>query len=758
MNKRRFQILLVVLILVMPFTFLGEELGNALIGIMGLVYILINRRQLKVNKVYLAFSLGLVLVAVASLYHFYSLSQSLSGLVIYADGLILYLCFSSFTQESNEKEHIRLGESLGKRTATNKVGEQIRNKSLKEHIIKEENLEGIYKWSTRIAAVVFFLTVFYEGVILKMRAFGTVGYANSFALILLVLIYMNEMCGEDSSYWLKLYSFLICIFYTGSRNSFAFLAVFVAIKVLEEFKKKKAFHSLFAVISAWLSYVLLDMTGAGFILILPVVVFALYKLYKAISKGGKNILIALLILIAVIFSFTTKTNTSERIKNASVNSGVLQERFIYYEDALNHIKKQPLGSGINSFQFLEYYDATAFYDVKYIHDSLLQVSYDLGIQGLVLFLALFAYGFYSILKGNSKNKKYILALYLTIYLHSLLDFDFAYATITSIVSMLVAFYGAGNQGTVNNNVKLAQSKAGTVNNNSKSPQSEEGTVNNYSPNSGTNSRGNGSMVRSNQGTVNNNVKLAQSKAGTVNNNSKSPQSKDGTVNNYSLNSGTNIQGHCSIVSESSEVSGMKERKARLGIGLKLIAAGVLAGFMYLTIVDVNFTVANKSLDNGNYSMAAKAMEFNEKLMPMDSEVYYTLGQSYKLEQDKQGDNQSGKEAEIKNKDALVKAEKCNAYDTRVIWNLAYLYEDLKMEKESQQYKDKLLVGEKYYYPTYQQYYNYLVSKNDSDSKKKIDYLKQEYEKNYNNINPKAKYLKNQMCKNFDDMLKLQFKY
>jgi tetratricopeptide (TPR) repeat protein len=73
----------------------------------------------------------------------------------------------------------------------------------------------------------------------------------------------------------------------------------------------------------------------------------------------------------------------------------------------------------------------------------------MGWLGLIFFIVLFLVGIIVIIKGNHKKKIYYLALYISIYLHSLLDFDFAYLfTFLALVS-IVAF--AGN---INHEVKL----------------------------------------------------------------------------------------------------------------------------------------------------------------------------------------------------------------------------------------------------------------------------------------------------------------
>lgn len=127
----------------------------------------------------------------------------------------------------------------------------------------------------------------------------------------------------------------------------------------------------------------------------------------------------------------------ERIKDISLTSGTLQERLIYFEDAIAAIKSNPFGYGINMFKYKSYDTASAFYDVKYIHNSILQVTYDNGIIVGVLFIVLIVYSFVNILKNKHKNTLLFTSLYISIIAHSLMDFDFSFSTFSILFLFII---------------------------------------------------------------------------------------------------------------------------------------------------------------------------------------------------------------------------------------------------------------------------------------------------------------------------------
>ena len=85
------------------------------------------------------------------------------------------------------------------------------------------------------------------------------------------------------------------------------------------------------------------------------------------------------------------SNLYTRITSISFYSEELQERLIIIDDSWKSLITKPLGLGPTSFQYLQYYFQSAFYDVKYIHSSPLQVGFDLGILGMIIYSIMFCW-------------------------------------------------------------------------------------------------------------------------------------------------------------------------------------------------------------------------------------------------------------------------------------------------------------------------------------------------------------------------------
>lgn len=117
-----------------------------------------------------------------------------------------------------------------------------------------------------------------------------------------------------------------------------------------------------------------------------------------------------------------------------------------------------MGSGINSFSYTQYVDQSAFYDVRFIHNSVLQIAYDIGIIASVVFLLIVVLGAIIILKSNTTNKIYIFMIYTTIFMHSLLDFDLSFASIFILFCALVTFSSLGQPQVKVNKIKLSKHK------------------------------------------------------------------------------------------------------------------------------------------------------------------------------------------------------------------------------------------------------------------------------------------------------------
>jgi O-antigen ligase len=394
-----FEAILFILIFIIPSNLISEEFSAVLIGFLGILYLIKNKNTIKYYKeikyIYLS-QIAIVLFAFLSLLHTSVFLQSLSESFIYLDVLIYFIIALNVKEKSKVINPLVITAAL--------------------------------------SSAFFSL---YQGIHLNTRISGTLGYANSYALLLLCALFLSETL-EDSKMILFSKMFLMLgIIFTGSRNTFFYLAVYLIICLARQKRQHIFKQSISIFIFDVVLYTLFNLLGKGFLALLSPMVFIYYYIMETKTTSKKFIYCCGIIVFISLISFSMFTNTGRRLLNTSYNSGVLQERFIYYEDSINQIKNNIWGHGISTFQYRQFKEQSAFYDVKYIHNSILQIAYDLGILPMLIFLALYIYGGIKIFKAK-KNINYF-TLYIVIFLHSLLDFDLSYASILIFPCLIVAF-------------------------------------------------------------------------------------------------------------------------------------------------------------------------------------------------------------------------------------------------------------------------------------------------------------------------------
>ena len=402
--KKKLMILLAILVVLMPYKILFQDYANTLICMAAALYTAFFIKEIRGNKIY-AYSLcALTILAIVSLCFTNGLIESMEGITVYLCALIFYFIFSQYNEYRN-----CIIESF------------------------------VYAVSAGTLFYIIIQGAIYKGGILKNRIDGNIGYANTYALMLLAALYLNEVREKKDLNDIIQILLSAGILFTGSRNTLFYLIIFYLVKIFIDLKNKRGAFSGFNFFISLVVYVVIEKMGFEIIIILPVILLALNLILDYIPMKVKSYAAVSLVGLAIPAVLLFNTTFTTRIKEMSFKSSELQQRFVYFKDALHHIIKYPLGSGINTFIYRQGSDQSALYDVRYIHNSILQVGYDIGIIGMVLFVFVAMFGMMKICKSKNENKIYYLCLYVTIYLHSLLDFDFAYAFTFVILVMIVAF-------------------------------------------------------------------------------------------------------------------------------------------------------------------------------------------------------------------------------------------------------------------------------------------------------------------------------
>ena len=127
---------------------------------------------------------------------------------------------------------------------------------------------------------------------------------------------------------------------------------------------------------------------------------------------------------------TGNLNTVGRYLTTSTSSRSLQERLLYYKDAIPLILRHPFGLGYMGYSYIQPQIQTGIYQAAYVHNDFLQLALDIGIIPLVILII-------AIIKSLiSKNKELSFKLILlTIVLHMLIDFDLQFMIIFLILVM-----------------------------------------------------------------------------------------------------------------------------------------------------------------------------------------------------------------------------------------------------------------------------------------------------------------------------------
>lgn len=371
----------------------------------------------------------------------------------------------------------------------------------------------------------------------------------------------------------------------------------------------------------------------------------------------------------------------ERIKDISLTSGTLQERLIYFEDAITAMKSNLFGHGINMFKYKSYYTASAFYDVKYLHNSILQVAYDNGLIVCMLFIVLIIYSFVNILKNKHKNTLLFAGLYISIFVHSLMDFDFSFSTFSILFVFIIVL-----------NNKLSEFEQLEV------------EVQSHSQ----------SNKKSNYSLTKNKLNTKFSTNITTNTNI---DFNVGFVNSYTLNNKSNI----------------------FNIFLnRVLLICILLFSIYLTLFEGSISLGKVFATNNNYKQSNSFYSFASKIScGLDGQSYFYSAENFK----ELGDLNSSleylnKASTIYPFDPMIKWNMAYIYeelgnDSKVI---ELRNELLNIEK----YNNEL-------YSVYRQYLNKkYIETNDESYVNLLNLVDLQYKEAQKTINKRAKYIKNQI--------------
>lgn len=377
------------LVIVFPYNSTGFNFGNLIIIFISLLYLLFVKK-IKVNKNICLLSAIFFLIGVLSIFISNNSINSISGLSTYLSPLVFYFIWQNI---------------------------------LKDEIKERNKIIAQIGYIITISASMYILL---QCGIKNLRVYGNISYANTYALILLIGMYINNINKYSKYRNICEIVLLIGIFSTGSRTTLIYLAIYMIFRYFtnKDFNIK---DSILNICFSIISFILIDGYLTLAVLILPIVFIIGKTLY---SKKVDKKLIILPIVISGLFLLLSQNYIVDRLSNINLKQGTLQERFIIFEDTANLIIDKPLGYGINTFENKILTNQSAYYGVKYPHNSILQIGFEVGILGIICFILLFISCLVYMIKNNKFKEGEL--IFIISFLHSLLDFDFSFVLMIAL--------------------------------------------------------------------------------------------------------------------------------------------------------------------------------------------------------------------------------------------------------------------------------------------------------------------------------------
>jgi O-antigen ligase len=389
-------IMLVLVVVGIPYVKLFQDYANTIILMLALIYIVFFVKRFNFEKVTFCCLIGILIFAIFHVFDNNSFMESIQNLSIYGTAAVFYIIFMDARDQ-------------------------------------QEFLLKVVVYAVTFNAIYYSVVqggLFNGGVQEFQRIDGNLGYPNAYAVVLLAALYFNRLRKEEWTTYI-VYVVLGCsIFYTGSRAMLIFLAVFMLFTVIYNYRNLKP---ILSVGIGFLIYILLIKAKVAVIAFVPFIFGAVGLAVYKVKTKYINIFTLVFLAFCAVAVFAIDTPILDRLRIASGDNQSMQNRLFMWKDTLAYAKQHIWGSGLGIFRYRHGLFQTVFYDTRYAHQSVLQLVLDIGLVPAILFTMFFISTVFSIYKTNKDKSKWVYVLcFSSIFLHSLMDFEFAY----SIVVML----------------------------------------------------------------------------------------------------------------------------------------------------------------------------------------------------------------------------------------------------------------------------------------------------------------------------------
>lgn len=205
-------------------------------------------------------------------------------------------------------------------------------------------------------------------------------------------------------------------------------ALFMSIGLFQSLKYYQTTHKMSHFVLCLFFVICLLATGSRFTFVLTAVALVVYVLTQLPLKykllGSAFACISLLIIAL----------SGSRVLQLSLTEPTLIERVITYQDAFKVLLENPFGIGLGNWQFMQFEFQSAPYQVRYVHNALLNLGLDLGVLGLMVVMILLYRVWKS--KGHAYEKSLLLFVCLQSQFEVSLQFGFTLIYIGSLLAAL----------------------------------------------------------------------------------------------------------------------------------------------------------------------------------------------------------------------------------------------------------------------------------------------------------------------------------
>lgn len=220
--------------------------------------------------------------------------------------------------------------------------------------------------------------------------------------------------------------------YANMTAVYCGIGVILSYIFIEKFEKFKRLHTYCLIINLFGMILTFSRFGIAFFVISLLITLSIKYRYMLLACVVGFIVTA----AGVGYMFISG---NERLLLGST----LVSRLIYWQDGFMLFLKYPLGIGAGKWENWQYLIQTSGYNVKFVHNGLLQIAIDNGIMALIACILFLLMGILSIFVKwrNTKDNLYLglMAACFLIVMHSFVDMDLSFSATLVTLGIIFAF-------------------------------------------------------------------------------------------------------------------------------------------------------------------------------------------------------------------------------------------------------------------------------------------------------------------------------